>query len=131
MTARTYVRPMSGWWRRNGYYRAYVVREATSVLVTAYALVLLIGLLRLSQGRAAYDGWLDNLASPWSIAFHVVALVSFAYHAWTWFAVMPKTMPLIRIRGQRVADRAIIAAGALAAVLASVALFAAIWWTRP
>ena len=63
--------------------------------------------------------------------FHAVALAFFVCHAWTWFAVMPKTMPFIRIGGQRVADRAIIAVGALAAVAASAALFAAIWWTRP
>ena len=131
MTARAYVRPMNGWWRRNGYYRAYIVREASSVFVTAYALILLFGLARLAQGRAAFDGWLDTLASPWSIVFHAVALAFFVCHAWTWFAVMPKTMPFIRIGGQRVADRAIIAVGALAAVAASAALFAAIWWTRP
>jgi fumarate reductase subunit C len=122
---------MTGWWRRNGYYRAYIVREASSVFVTAYALVLLFGLARLAQGRAAFEGWLDTLATPWSIAFHAVALAFFVCHAWTWFAVMPKTMPFIRIGGQRVADRAIIAVGALAAVVASAALFAAVWWTRP
>lgn len=131
MTARAYIRPMTGWWRRNGYYRAYIVREASSAFVTAYALILLFGLARLAQGRAAFDGWLDTLASTWSIAFHAVALAFFVCHAWTWFAVMPKTMPFIRIGGQRVADRAIIAAGALAAVIASAALFAAVWWTRP
>ena len=131
MTTRPYVRPMTGWWWRNAYYRAYMVREASSVFVAAYALVLLFGLARLAQGRAAFDGWRESLASPWAIAFHVVALAFFACHAWTWFAVMPKTMPFVRIGGNRVSDRTIVAAGAAAAVVASAALFAAVWWTRP
>lgn len=131
MTARAYVRPMTGWWRRNGYYRAYIVREASSAFVTAYALILLFGLARLAQGRTAFDSWLDMLASPWSIVFHAVALGFFLCHAWTWFAVMPKTLPFMRIGRQRVTDRAIVGVGVLAAVAASAALFAAIWWTRP
>jgi fumarate reductase subunit C len=122
---------MTGWWWRNAYYRAYMVREASSVFVAAYALVLLFGLARLAQGRVAFDGWRESLASPWAIAFHVVALAFFACHAWTWFAVMPKTMPFVRIGGQRVTDRRIVATGAAAAVVASAALFAAVWWTRP
>jgi fumarate reductase subunit C len=122
---------MTGWWWRNAYYRAYMVREASSVFVAAYALVLLFGLARLAQGRAAFDAWRESLASPWAVAFHVVALAFFACHAWTWFAVMPKTMPFVRIGGQRVTDRRIVATGAAAAVVASAALFAAVWWTRP
>ena len=128
---RAYVRPMRGWWRRNPYYRGYIVREASAFFVAAYALVLLTGLWRLAQGRAAYDGWRAALATPWAIAFHAVALVLIAYHAWTWFAVMPKTMPFVRVGGRRVSDGAIVGAGAVVAVCAEIALFVAIWWTRP
>ena len=131
MNVRTYVRPTSGWWRRNAYYRAYMVREASSLFVTLYALVLLAGLACLAQGRAAFDGWRALLASPWAIAFHAIALAFFLCHAWSWFAVMPKTMPFVRFGGRRVSDRAIVLAGAAAAVAGSLALFAAVWWTRP
>jgi fumarate reductase subunit C len=65
---RTYVRPMRGWWRHNPYYRAYIVREMSALFVALYALVLLTGLFRLSQGRAAYDGWRASLATPWAVA---------------------------------------------------------------
>ena len=131
MTTRPYVRPMTGWWWRNAYYRAYMMREASSVFVAAYALVLLFGLARLAQGRAAFDGWRESLVSPWAVAFHVVALAFFFFHAWTWFAVMPKTMPVVRVGGNRVSDRTIVAAGAVAAVVVSTALFTVVWWTRP
>jgi len=131
MTLRTYVRPTAGWWRRNGHYRAYMVREASSVFVTAYALVLLVGLARLAQGRVPFEAWRAALATPWALGFHVIALGFFVCHAWTWFAVMPKTLPFIRVGGRRVSDDGIVAAGACAAVAASLVLFLAVWWTRP
>jgi len=125
---RTYIRPMSGWWRRNPFYGRYMVREVSSLFVTIYALILLTGLWRLAQGEAAYDAWRAALASPWSLAFHALTLVFFVYHAYTWFEVMPKTMPFLRIGGSRVSDRGIVAAGATAAVVLSLLLFAWVSW---
>jgi fumarate reductase subunit C len=120
---RTFVRPMRGWWRRNPYYRWYMLREATALFVAAYALVLLVGLARLAQGRDAYESWRAALTSPLALGFHAVALAAFAYHAWTWFAVMPKTLPFVTIAGRRVPDRTIVASGVIAACAASLALF--------
>ena len=120
---RTYVRPMHGWWRRNPFYRRYMLREATALFVAAYAVVLLVGLARLAQGRAAYEAWRAALATPAALAFHAVVLAAFVYHAWTWFAVMPKTLPFVTIGGRRLSDRAIVVTGLCAACVASVALF--------
>jgi fumarate reductase subunit C len=124
---KTYVRPISGWWRRNPFYLWYMLREASCVFVAGYALVLLYGVYRLSQGRDAFDGWRTALTSPWSIAFHLVALLFVLYHAWTWFKVMPKTMPFIAIGGKRLSDKAIISAGVTAAAILSTTLFLFIW----
>ena len=124
---KTYTRPMSGWWRRNPFYLWYMLREASCVFVAAYALVLLCGLYRLSQGAGAFEAWRTALTSPWSIAFHGAALLFVLYHAWTWFKVMPKTMPFIRIGGKRVPDTAIIGSGVTAAVILSLLLFVFIW----
>ena len=124
---KTYTRPMSGWWRKNPFYRWYMLREASCVFVTAYALVLLCGLYRLSQGAGAFDAWRAALTSAWSIAFHGAALLFVLYHAWTWFKVMPKTMPFIRIGGKRVPDPAIIGGGVTAAVILSLLLFVFVW----
>ena len=92
-SARTYVRPMAGWWRRNPYFVRYMVREGSAVALTAYALVLLAGLACLVHGEAAFEGWRALLATPVSIALHLMALCLVGYHCLTWFQVMPKTAP--------------------------------------
>ena len=125
---KTYRRAMGGWWRRNPFYLWYMLREASCVVITIYALILLVGLARLAQGEVAYEDWLERLAQPWAIAFHAVALVLVAYHAWTWFKIMPKTLPFVRIGGWRVPDRAIVACGVAAIGVCSAALF---WAARP
>lgn len=127
---KTYVRPMGAWWNRNPFYGWYMLRELSCIFVTAYAVVLLVGLARLAEGRAAFDAWRASLASPWSVAFHVIAFVLVLYHAWTWFKVMPKTLPFVRVGGHLVGDRTIIASGVAAAVLASLVVFVAVWWLR-
>ena len=123
---RTYVRPMNGWWRRNPFYVWYMAREATAVIVAAYAFVLLVGLACLARGRAAYEAWRAALDTPAALAFHALVLAAFVYHAWTWFAVMPKTMPDVMLGRRRLSDRAIVMTGVAAACAASVALFVAV-----
>ena len=115
---RPYVRSMDGWWRRDPFFVRYMAREATAVFVVAYAVVLLVGVLRLSQGEAAFNGWLAALRSPASVAFHVFLLAIFVYHTWSWFRIMPKTMPMILPDGKRLQPAMITGGGlAVAAVL--------------
>ena len=121
---RPYVRPMAGWWRRNPWFGEYMLHEATALAVAAYALILLAGLFQLGQGEAAWARWLAFLASPLSLVIHGVLLLAFAYHAWTWFKIMPRTMPPIRFRGARVAAATITRIGLGAALVASALLYA-------
>lgn len=121
---RPYVRPMAGWWRRNPFFVRYMAREGSALFVGAYALILLVGLIRLAQGEAAFNGWLAALQSPLSIAFHCVLLAVFAFHAWTWFEIMPKTMPPVRVGGRRLPDAAITGGALAASAAASLVLFA-------
>lgn len=125
---RTYKRPMTGWWRRSSFYSWYMLRETSSVIVTAYALVLLTGLWRLTQGEQAFDAWRASLASPLAIVFHLLALWLFVVHTLSWFRVMPKTMGFVRVGGQRVPDSTIIAAGRIAAVVCTVVAYALFRW---
>lgn len=120
---RPYVRPMAGWWRRDPWFVEYMLHEATALAVAAYALILLIGLFRLAQGEVAWMQWLAFLGSPLSLALHGVLLLAFAYHAWTWFRIMPRTLPPIRFRGARVAATSITRIGLAAALVASALLY--------
>lgn len=127
---RPYMRPMAGWYKRDPFFMRYMWREATALAVLAYAVVLMVGVLRLSQGEAAFNGWLAALRSPLSIAFHALLLVAMLFHVYTWFEVMPKTMPALHSGGKRVSDATIMRAGIAVAVLSNLALLAWVWWVR-
>ena len=112
-----YMRPMDGWWRRNPFFVRYMIREWTAVLVAAYAVVLLVGVVRLAEGEMAYAAWLASMKSPVALVFHWVTLAVFAYHTWSWFEIMPRTMPMIFVGGKRLQGAVITAAGLVAAVV--------------
>jgi len=121
---RPYYRSMDSWWKRDPYFLRYLAMEATSVLVAVYALILLIGLFRLNQGELAYNGWLEALKSPLSIGLHGLILLVFVYHTWSWFKVMPKTLPVLYLGGAKVPQSAITWTGvAVAAVSNLLVLF--------
>lgn len=121
--ARTYVRPVAGWWRHNPFFQRYMVREWASLLVVVYALVLLWGLACVVQGEAAFEAWRALLSSPLSIALHVLALPILGYHTWTWFQVMPKTLPRLPV-----APAVITGGGLAASVLLSLAVLGLLLW---
>lgn len=125
---RPYIRPMDGWWKRDPFFIRYMAREVTALFVAAYGLLLLAGVIRLSQGRAAFGEWLEGLRSPWSVGFHVLLLAIFLYHTWSWFRIMPKTMPPVVVGGKRLGNDAITGLGLLASAVASVALYAFLVW---
>lgn len=127
---RPYVRPMGRWWRRDPRFVRYMWREATALAVAAYAVVLAVGVLRLSQGEAAWDGWLAALRSPLSLALHALLLAAMLVHAKSWFEIMPKTMPTLHVGGRRVAAATITRAGWAAAAVASAVVLALAWGWR-
>ncbi|MBI2291768.1 MAG: fumarate reductase subunit C [Betaproteobacteria bacterium] len=125
MSARKpYVRPMAGWWRRNPVFMRYMVREASAVFLAIYAVSLLVGVFRLSQGAAAYDAWLAALRNPLAVVFHGIALLAVGYHAYTWWKVMPKTLPMLHVGGRRVPEIALSAVGWAAWLAASLIVYA-------
>jgi fumarate reductase subunit C len=128
---RPYMRSMSGWWRRDPFFVRYMIREATALVVALYTLVLFAGVLCLSQGEAAWNGWLAAMRSPISIALHLLMLVAMIYHSYSWFEIMPKTMPAMFVGGRRVSAATITAVGVAAAVVAAVILFVVVWMLRP
>ena len=122
-----YVRSMDGWWKKNPFFVEYVIHESTALFVLAYAVTLLVGLIRLGQGEAAWNGWLEALKSPLAIVFHLVLLAMIAYHAYTWFKIMPITLPPIKVGGEKLSPCAIITGGLTAAVVAGLGLIVLVW----
>ena len=116
-------RPTAGWWRRNPFFVRYMLREASALFLTAYALLLLAGLVCLQRGEAAYNAWRALLGTPWSVGLHGLALAFVAYHAFTWFQVMPKTAPPLPVPA-----RVVTLAGLALSALLSLVLLAVLWW---
>ncbi|HET8745751.1 MAG TPA: fumarate reductase subunit C [Ramlibacter sp.] len=124
---RPYVRGMDGWWNRVPFFQRYMAREVTAFFVALYGLVMLAGLVRLAQGPEAYAQWLELLRSGWSIALHVVLLLVFVYHTYSWFEIMPKTMPPVVVGGKKLAPQTITGLGLAAAGAASAFVLLVAW----
>lgn len=127
---RGYVRPMQGWWRRDPFFVKYMIREVTALAVLVYAIILMVGVVRLSQGADAFNGWLAALKTPGSILLHLVLLASMVVHAKSWFDIMPKTMPLMFVGGHRVEGSTITRTGYVVTIVATVLVLALVWGVR-
>lgn len=111
MSRRPYIRPVSttSWWMGHKRYTRYMAREASCIFIGAYTGVIVVGLMQLARGEAAWNDFLLAMHTPLSIVFHLLALAFALYHTVTWFNVTPKAMPL-QIGESRVPGGAIIAA---------------------
>jgi fumarate reductase subunit C len=118
---------MDGWWLRNAFFKRYMAREVTAFFVALYGLLLLAGLVRLSQGPEAFASWLELLRSGWSIALHLVLLAVFGYHTYSWFEIMPKTMPPVVVGGRKLAPETITRTGVAVAAVASLVVLVIAW----
>ena len=120
MSRRPYVRKVErSWWLHHPRYVAYMIRELTSLFVGLYCALLAVGLVRLSQGHAAWDGFVAALSSPLGVAFQLVCLVFAIYHSVTWFALTPKAMPLM-MKGEPVPGIVIVGAHYVAWAVVSI-----------
>ena len=124
MTApKTYVRSMYRWWRRDPFFVRYMMRELTAPFVAIYAVILLVGVVRLAEGEAAYNAWLAALTHPASILFHWVLFIAITYHAVTLWKVMPKTMPRLTLGGRALPESTVTVLGWIATLAVSVAVY--------
>ena len=65
MSRRPYIRKVErSWWLGRRCYVIYMIRELTSLFAGLYCALLVVGLWRLAEGRAAWDGFLAALSSP-------------------------------------------------------------------
>lgn len=119
---RPYRRPMQGWWKKNAWFREYMAHEATAFAVALYALLLLAGLWALGSGPQAWASWLALLRSGPMLALHALLLLAIGYHSWSWFSIMPRTLPPVMIGGRRLSGPAITRLGLGAAFACTVLL---------
>ena len=93
---RPYVRevPKTHWFLRRPRYMRYMAREITCIFIGVYTFIWVVGIVRLSQGEAAYQAFLQALKTPASMVFHIAALVFAIYHSVTWFNLTPKALPV-------------------------------------
>jgi fumarate reductase subunit C len=96
VNGKPYVRELSryGWFFRHPRYLRYMVREVTCVFIGLHALILLLALRRLSEGREAYEAFLQNLTGGAGMVLQLVVLAFAVYHSTSWFNVTPKAMPV-------------------------------------
>jgi fumarate reductase subunit C len=120
MSRRPYMRKVErSWWLRQPRYVRYMVRELTSLFVGLYCGLLVVGLVRLSQGHAAWDGFVAAISSPLGVVFQLLCLVFALYHSVTWFALTPKAMPLM-VKGEPVPGVVIVGAHYIAWAMVSI-----------
>jgi succinate dehydrogenase subunit C len=111
------------WWLESRSYTGFVLRELSSVGVAFFAVVLIAQMRALGRGPEAYARFLARLGSPPVLAVSLVAFLFVLFHAITWFNLAPSAM-VVRVRGKRVPDAAIIGANYAAwAVLSAVVAF--------
>ena len=77
------------WWLRNWSYAAFIARELTSVFVAYSAIMLLVLVLAMDRGVAAYRQVMDFLATPVVVAAHVLVLLIVLFHTITWLNLAP------------------------------------------
>ena len=117
-----YVREItSEWITRHPRYVRYLVREFSCLFIGAWTMIVVVGLKRLAEGPAAWEGFLAALRSPASVVFHLIALCFTAYHSLTWFNLTPKALP-VQVSEEFLPDWMIASAHYTAWAIVSVAL---------
>ncbi len=109
------------WWLKKGSHAFFVLRELTSVAVAFSSLVTLLFIQAVARGPEAYHRFVARTGRPAFLALSLVALAFVLFHSITWFHLAPKAL-VVRIRGRRVPDAAIVGMNYLAwAVLSALA----------
>jgi fumarate reductase subunit C len=73
-------------------YLKFMLREASSVFVGWFAVVMLLQLNALISGPAAYSNFQRWMATPAVFIVNILAFVFVCFHAITWFMLVPRVM---------------------------------------
>lgn len=95
------------WWQKHGYFKRYMLREATVLPLLFLLFSLIAGAFSVADATR-FAHWQAYMAHPAIIGLHGLALVASLYHAATFFVLFPRVMP-IRLGTRKVPDAAIVA----------------------
>ena len=91
------------WWLRRAPYRAFILREASSIFVGWFVVYLLLLVRAVIQGDESYQQFLTWSESGGILLLNIVSLFFVVFHAVTWFNLAPRAMA-VRLRGKPVPD---------------------------
>ncbi len=109
------------WWLRNRAYFLFMMRELTSVPIAVYLILLLLMVRKLAAGREAYESYVQFLATPGMVAFHLLALAAALFHAVTWIHITPKVL-VVRMGENRVPPALVAGVNYAAWIVASIVI---------
>jgi len=109
------------WWLKHRAFKAYMLREATVLPLLFFLLTLCCGIYALWRGPSQWQAWQITMKHPAVLAINSLALVASLYHAWTFFQLFPRVMP-IRL-GSKTLPAQVLIAGQWAGLLAVFVLF--------
>ena len=112
------------WFLRTPEFRAYALREVSSLVVGLSVVHLAGAVVAINRGLEAWDRWLAFQRHPAVVVATAFVLVMAVVHAVTWFHVSPA---IVRVRvGHRQLPAVWVVAGQYAAALGI--LGALVWW---
>lgn len=96
-----YVREVTPtWWKKLDFYKFYVLRESTSVPTVWFCLVLLYGLISLSNGEF-HDDFIEFLQNPLVVILNIITLGAVLLNSFTFFGMAPQMMNVI-VKNERI-----------------------------
>lgn len=82
---------MSPYWYLDRWpYLKFMVREASSAFVAYFGVVILAQIYAIERGAGAYAHFQAWMSCPWIICLNAAALAFIAFHAITWFMLVPR-----------------------------------------
>lgn len=82
------------WWLKHPYFKKYMARESTVLPLVFFLGCLLAGLYSLLQGAESWQVWLQFMQNPLVMALNALAFIASLFHAWTFFQLFPRVMPI-------------------------------------
>lgn len=115
-----YSQPLSlFWWLKRRTYFIFALRELSCLFVGWFVVYLLLLARAINAGEDRYLQFMSASANPWLLLLNMISLLFAVVHATTWFNQTPQVI-VMRIRGQRVPQYAIVASMYLLWIVLSV-----------